>query len=193
MANVVIFNGSPRKKGVTSQMIEEMIKGAEEKGKEVTVFQLNDKGVRGCQSCFYCRQHEGCACKDDLQPMYDAIKNADAIVFGSPIYFGRITGQAKSWVDRLYPCIDGKFQPRYPGKTGDHGHAGTLGKEMRCLPALVQHCILLRHHAGTGERGLVPFARPGLSGSAVPRCTGTALYAGYQTGIPSGAELEGVR
>ncbi len=116
MANVVIFNGSPRKKGVTSQMIEEMIKGAEEKGKEVTVFQLNDKGVRGCQSCFYCRQHEGCACKDDLQPMYDAIKNADAIVFGSPIYFGRITGQAKSWVDRLYPCIDGKFQPRYPGK-----------------------------------------------------------------------------
>ena len=74
-------------------MIEEMIKGAEEKGKEVTVFQLNDKGVRGCQSCFYCRQHEGCACKDDLQPMYDAIKNADAIVFGSP--FISAVSQAK--------------------------------------------------------------------------------------------------
>ncbi|MEE0776170.1 MAG: flavodoxin family protein [Bacillota bacterium] len=116
MSKIVIFNGSPRKKGICSQVLNEMIQGAEEKGNEVTYFNLNDKGVRGCQSCFYCRKHEGCATKDDLQPMYEAIKEADAIVFSSPIYMSRITGQAKLWIDRLYPFINNQFQPRNPGK-----------------------------------------------------------------------------
>lgn len=39
------------------------------------------------QDCFYCRTHDGCALKDYLQPMYEAIKEADAIVFSSPIYY----------------------------------------------------------------------------------------------------------
>ena len=51
--------------------------------------------------------------------MYEDIKNADGIIFGSPIYFMQITGQSKLWLDRMFPMIAGAtfpFQARYPGK-----------------------------------------------------------------------------
>ena len=67
----------------------------------------------------YCRTHDGCAVNDYLQPMYEAINEADAIVFGSPIYYYQITGQAKVWLDRTFPMIehDGHtITPRHPGK-----------------------------------------------------------------------------
>ncbi|MEG0999216.1 MAG: flavodoxin family protein [Clostridiales bacterium] len=116
MSKIVVFKGSPRKKGFTNQLIDEAIKGAKSKGAEVKIYDLNDDGVKGCQGCFHCRTHEGCATKDYLQPMYEDIKNSDAIIFGTPIYFYQIAGQAKQWIDRLYPVLDGKSKPRYPGK-----------------------------------------------------------------------------
>ncbi|MFT8352945.1 flavodoxin family protein [Clostridium saccharoperbutylacetonicum] len=119
MSKVVIFKGSPRKNGYTTKLLEQVAKGAKSKGAEVIEFDLNDTGIRGCQGCMYCRTHDGCAIKDYLQPMYEAIKEADAIVFGSPIYYYQITGQAKVWLDRTFPLIehDGHtFTPRHPGK-----------------------------------------------------------------------------
>ncbi|WP_271813294.1 flavodoxin family protein [Clostridium beijerinckii] len=119
MSKVVIFNASPRKNGYNSKLLEQVAKGAESKGAEIIEFNLNDPGIRGCQSCLYCRTHNGCAIKDYLQPMYEAIKEADAIVFGSPIYYYQITGQAKVWLDRTFPLIDhdgNTITPRHPGK-----------------------------------------------------------------------------
>lgn len=116
MKKILAFIGSPRQKGFTGQVIKEVIRGAESKGAQVKVFNLNDDGIKGCQGCFYCRKNEGCATKDSLQPMYEDIKNADGIIFGSPIYFHQVTGQAKIWLDRMYPMIDGQFKPRFPGK-----------------------------------------------------------------------------
>lgn len=119
MSKVVIFKGSPRKNGYTSKLLEQVSKGAKSKGAEVIEFDLNDSGIRGCQGCFYCRTHDGCAIKDYLQPMYEAINEADAIVFGSPIYYYQITGQSRVWLDRTFPMLGGlkdTFEPRHPGK-----------------------------------------------------------------------------
>ena len=119
MSKVVIFKGSPRKNGYTAKLLEKVAEGAKSKGAEVIEFDLNDPGIRGCQSCFYCRTHDGCAVKDYLQPMYQAINEADAIVFGSPIYYYQITGQARVWIDRTFPMIDMSGQtitPRHPDK-----------------------------------------------------------------------------
>ena len=116
MSKVVIFKGSPRKNGYTAKLLEQVAKGAESKGAEVIEFDLNDSGIRGCQGCFYCRTHDGCATKDYLQPMYEAIIEADAIVFGSPIYYYQITGQAKVWLERTFPMLGDNFAPRHPGK-----------------------------------------------------------------------------
>ncbi|MBU3202354.1 flavodoxin family protein [Clostridium estertheticum] len=119
MSKIVVFNGSPRKNGYTAKLLEQVVKGAKAKGTEVIEFDLNDPGIRGCIGCYYCRTHAGCAVKDYLQPMCEAIKEADAIVFGSPIYYYQITGQAKVWLDRTFPMIENDghtITPRYPGK-----------------------------------------------------------------------------
>ena len=116
MSKVVIFNGSPRKNGYTGKLLEQVAKGAKSKGAEVIEFDLNNPKIRGCQGCFYCRTHDGCAVNDYLQPMYEAIKEADAIVFGSPIYYYKITGQAKVWFDRTFPMLGNDYKPKYPGK-----------------------------------------------------------------------------
>ncbi|MDR1875365.1 MAG: flavodoxin family protein [Synergistaceae bacterium] len=116
MKKIVVFAGSPRENGTTARMIDEALKGATSVGAEVRIYDLNSAEIRGCQGCFYCRSHEGCFTKDYLQPMYEDLKNADGIVFSSPIYFYDITGQAKMWVDRLFPVLAPNFEPRYPGK-----------------------------------------------------------------------------
>lgn len=116
MKKIVVFNGSPRKNGYTSKLLAKVIEGAKSEGASVIEFDLNDPGVRGCQSCFYCRQHDGCSVKDYLAPMYDAIREADGIVFGSPIYYYQITGQARLWLDRTFPMIGEGFSPRHSGK-----------------------------------------------------------------------------
>ncbi len=118
MANgmVVTFLGSPRKNGYTTALAREAGRGAAAAGLEVKEYDLNDDGVRGCQGCYYCREHYGCSVKDYLAPMYGDIAKAKAVVVASPIYFYQITGQAKVWLDRMFPMIDGEFNPRQPGK-----------------------------------------------------------------------------
>ena len=116
MKKIVAFLGSPRKNGYSTQLVHHVLEGAKATGAEVVIYDLNDEGVRGCQGCFYCRNHEGCATKDKLQPMYEDIKAAVGIVAGFPIYFGTISGQAKLWIDRMYPMLGDGHKPRYPGK-----------------------------------------------------------------------------
>lgn len=116
MSKIVVFKGSPRKNSYSTKVLEQIIDGAKSKGAEIVEYDLNDPGIRGCQSCFYCRTHEGCATKDALQPMYKDIVEADGIAVSFPIYFGSINGQCKSWLDRMYPMIGSDSKPRYPGK-----------------------------------------------------------------------------
>ncbi len=116
MSKIVAFIGSPRKNSISTKLLHRVVEGAVDSGAEVVTYDLNDPQARGCQGCLYCRRNEGCATKDYLQPMYEDIKSADGIVVSFPIYFGNISGQAKSWLDRMYPMLDGDFSPRYPGK-----------------------------------------------------------------------------
>lgn len=116
MSKIVVFSGSPRKNGFSEQLLNKVVQGARAAGGEVVSYDLNDKEVRGCQSCYYCRSHEGCAQKDALQPMYKDIREAVGIVATFPIYFGNINGQSKLWVDRLYPMMGSDFSPTCPGK-----------------------------------------------------------------------------
>lgn len=116
MRKIVAFVGSPRKNGFSTKLLNQVIEGAKSAGAEVITYNLNNEKIKGCQGCFYCRKHEGCATKDALQPMYRDIQEADGIVASFPIYFAGISGQAKSWMDRMAPMLDAEFKPRYPEK-----------------------------------------------------------------------------
>jgi multimeric flavodoxin WrbA len=82
------------------------LEGAASQGAETEIIHLYDLDYKGCKSCFACKMKDGksygkCAMKDDLAAIYQKVEEADAIVFGSPIYFGRITGEMASFLERL--------------------------------------------------------------------------------------------
>ncbi|MGD0535246.1 MAG: flavodoxin family protein [Methanoregula sp.] len=104
---VIGINGSPRKHGNTATLLEHSLKGAESKGAETALVHLYDLEYTGCTSCFACKTLGGksygrCAVKDGLTPLLKKIEqDADAIILGSPIYFGTDTGMMRSFLERL--------------------------------------------------------------------------------------------
>ena len=99
----LLINGSPRKKFNTAQMLESTMKGAADVGAETEWVNLYDYEFTGCRSCFACkiknsRTNGLCAIKDSIRPVLEKAKNADVLVFGSPVYYGYPTGQlGTSW------------------------------------------------------------------------------------------------
>ena len=103
---VIGINGSPRKTWNTATLLEKALEGAASQGAETGIVHLYDLDFQGCTSCFACKLEGGkkygqCAVKDDLTPILDAIAEADALVLGSPIYFSNVTGEMRSFLERL--------------------------------------------------------------------------------------------
>jgi len=115
---VVGFIGSPRKKGNTTTIVNEVLRGAQEAGAETKVFNLNQLGIRGCQACYKCQTPEGkCVQKDDMALLYDEIYGADAVVIGTPVYMFQVTGQTKTFIDRLFAFL--YLKDGQPGNFGN--------------------------------------------------------------------------
>ncbi len=94
--------GSPRKGGNTEIMIEEALAAAREAGAETDIFLVYDKTIAGCDGCHSCFQTGSCKIKDDMQSLYKKMEEADAILFGTPVYFHSYTAQAKAIIDRTF-------------------------------------------------------------------------------------------
>ena len=107
----LFINGSPRKKFNTAQMLESAMKGAADAGAETEWINLYDYEFTGCRSCFACKIKNSktnglCAIRDSIRPVLEKAKNADIIVFGSPVYYGYPTGQLRNFVERLLFPLD---------------------------------------------------------------------------------------
>jgi multimeric flavodoxin WrbA len=113
MKKLVAFVGSPRKDGNTAALVGEIVRGAAAAGAQTTVFDLYAMDIAPCQGCFTCRKQPACSQQDDMQAAYEAIKSADAVVLGSPVYMHHVTGQTKTFLDRLFPFMDAAFKPRF--------------------------------------------------------------------------------
>ena len=101
--NILVLNGSPRKKGNTEIMADAFIKGALEQGHQVEKVNLGHMKIAPCLACEFCFTHNGvCVQKDDMAEILDKVDNADMIVFASPIYWFSISAQLKAAIDRLY-------------------------------------------------------------------------------------------
>ncbi|MBQ3621128.1 MAG: flavodoxin family protein [Methanosarcinaceae archaeon] len=101
----IILNGSPRRNGNTAQLLRAAQKGAESAGSETEYIDLYGLDFTGCRSCMVCKKKgsEHCRCfrKDDLSPILDRIFEADALIIGSPVYFGDTTSQFHALAERL--------------------------------------------------------------------------------------------
>ena len=107
MKKILILNGAGKKNGNTAALIKAFTEGADSAGNEVKEFYLQDMNIHGCLDCHGCaRKQKGnphpCVQKDDMDQIYEACKEADVIVFASPVYWFSVTGTLKVAVDRLY-------------------------------------------------------------------------------------------
>jgi multimeric flavodoxin WrbA len=104
--NVIGINGSPRKQWNTATLLTKALEGAAARGAETELIHLYDLDFKGCKSCFACKTRGGksygtCAMNDGLTPILRKIADVDALVIGSPIYFGSVTGEIRSFLERL--------------------------------------------------------------------------------------------
>ena len=104
----IIINASPRKNWNTAQLLKEAQRGAESVGAEVEYVDLYDLDFAGCRSCLACKlkdvKHPGCVWRDDLSPLISRILTADALIIGTPIYYGEPTAQFRALMERLVFC-----------------------------------------------------------------------------------------
>jgi multimeric flavodoxin WrbA len=103
---VMAVNGSPRKTWNTATLLKKGLKGASSQGADTELIHLYDLAFTGCTSCFACKTRDGknygrCPVKDDLKPILRRVEEADALILGSPIYFGNVTGEMRSFLERL--------------------------------------------------------------------------------------------
>ncbi len=104
---VIAINGSPRKNGNTATLLQKALEGAAAQGADTELIHLYDLDFKGCRSCFACKIVNGpsegrCAAKDDATPVLRRIEQeADAVLLGSPIYFAAMSGEMRSFLERL--------------------------------------------------------------------------------------------
>jgi len=90
--------GSLREESNTNKLVKKVV---ESSGCEHELIYLAGKEIKPCTGCAHCMMNDGeCAIKDDMQPIYEKILNADALVVGSPTYFLDVSGAAKCFIDR---------------------------------------------------------------------------------------------
>ena len=99
--NVLAINGSPKPDGNTAHMLQTVLDVCAEAGFETELYQAGGKPVPGCRACGGCGKHRGrCAVDDWVNELYPKMAAADAIVLGSPTYFGDLTPELKAIIDR---------------------------------------------------------------------------------------------
>lgn len=104
MKKIIVLNGSPRKKGNTSFLVDELVKSIIENEEEAEVITLNNYNIKPCQACNWCIKNNALSCvqKDDMNSFYPKLLESDVIVFATPIYWFSYSAQLKLFIDRLY-------------------------------------------------------------------------------------------
>ena len=93
---IIGFAGSPHKEGNTAWAVSQVLEGAADQGAETRAWCFSGLTIQLCRGCLACHHgNQGCVIRDDMQPIYDALGQADALVFGTPVYMGQMSAQAK--------------------------------------------------------------------------------------------------
>jgi multimeric flavodoxin WrbA len=123
--NVIAFQGSPRIEGNTEVLLKEALKAINGSGHEIQLFNLNLMNIKPCQDCGGCDKTGKCII-DDMDEIYDAIRQADRIILASPIFFFGLSAQAKIMIDRCQSFWCEKYLLKKPLPTGHYGRKGLL-------------------------------------------------------------------
>ena len=150
---VLAINGSPRKKWNTATLLENALEGAASRGAETELVHLYDLDFKGCTSCFACKLKGGksygkCAMNDGLTAVLEKLAEVQALLLGSPFYFGTVTGEMRSFMERLlFPYLT---YTRPPGSLFDRKIAAAFIYTMN-LPENLMNEYHYPVHIGLNE------------------------------------------
>jgi multimeric flavodoxin WrbA len=101
---ILVLLGSPRKKGNSTTLANQIVAGAESAGATAETIFLHGKDISPCQACYACQQPDskGCAIDDEMQPIYGKLIEADGWVIASPVYWFSMSAQTKLFLDRCF-------------------------------------------------------------------------------------------
>lgn len=108
---ILAINGSPRMNNNTATLLKHALEGAESKGAETELVNLYKLNYKGCVSCFACKlknaKNSGkCSYRDELSPILEKAIEADVLILGSSIYYHFVTGEMRSFMERLMFPLD---------------------------------------------------------------------------------------
>lgn len=162
--HILAINGSPRKSWNTATLLQKALEGAASAGAGTQMIHLYDLAFKGCISCFACKtpgskSYGRCGVDDELMPILQEAHNADAIVLGSPIYLGAVTGAMQSFLERLiFPYLTYTNPPQslFPRqiRTGfiyTLGASEEMARERGFDRSIASHEFLLRLIFGDAE------------------------------------------
>jgi multimeric flavodoxin WrbA len=101
---ILVLLGSPRRKGNSAILADQITKGAKAAKAKVETIYLHGKTIAPCKACFACQKKnsKGCSIKDDMQDIYLKLIEADAWVIASPVYWFNMSAQTKIFMDRCF-------------------------------------------------------------------------------------------
>ncbi len=116
---VTAFNGSPRKEGNTSLLIDMVLDELSKHGIDTEKYNLGKKKIRGCKACYKCAEKldRHCVVDDCVNECIDLMFESDGIILASPTYFANVTAEMKALIDRagLVAKVNGDMLKRKAG------------------------------------------------------------------------------
>ncbi len=112
MSKVLVITTSLRARSNSDILAERLITGARDAGHEVEHISLKGKELRFCIGCLSCQKTLKCVLKDDAGWIAEKVKNADTLVFVTPIYYYEMSGQMKTLLDRMNPLYASEYNFR---------------------------------------------------------------------------------
>lgn len=110
--NVLILSTSLRGGSNSDNLARECERGARDAGHTVEYISLKGKDIRFCIGCLSCLTNGKCVLQDDVAAIMVKVKEAETIVFATPIYYYEMSGQMKTLLDRLNPLYSGDYKFR---------------------------------------------------------------------------------
>ncbi|MCQ2214822.1 MAG: flavodoxin family protein [Bacteroidales bacterium] len=111
---VLLINGSPRQNGNTYVALNEIARQLEKQGVESEILWIGTKAVRGCIVCGACKSNADCRCvfgdQDITNEVIAKMAKSDAIILGSPVYYGQPAGQVLCMQQRMLYAGGANFQ-----------------------------------------------------------------------------------
>lgn len=110
--DILVIESSPHREGSSNMLAGEFVRGAEEAGHRVTVFDAGHADIGPCRGCDACGMDGPCVQRDDMAALREGILAADMMVLVTPLYYFGVSAQLKAVIDRFY-AFNGRLTSKH--------------------------------------------------------------------------------